>query len=149
MVHPAPTLPDAVPEVGDVCLTTSSAEKQRSLQTDPRAALLAMHTGVSDLLHIHYCIHGRWWVRSKWVLNDLSEWDVLGYTRVAHLVVASDHTITYHLWSERIDHMLTPVGGRQSIRENNSSCPLCKEDLTRITSTDKRQETTTPYTHLA
>jgi hypothetical protein len=32
-------------------------------------------------------------------------------------------------WSEIIDHVTKPIGGRQPIAENNCDCDVCKTDL--------------------
>ena len=48
---------------------------ERLLTTDPPAALLVMHTSVSDLVNTHYRLQRRWRLSSKRVLADLRDWD--------------------------------------------------------------------------
>ena len=105
---------------------------ERNVQSDPVTALLVMHVGLNDLLHFHYRIQGRWWVSSKRLLADLRSWDPPLAQLVERFVTNCDVQAKFQVWSEIIDHILEPLGGRQPIAENNCHCPVCQVDLERV-----------------
>ena len=108
---------------------------ERNLRSDPVTALLVMHVGLNDFLHFHYRIAGRWWVSSKRLLKDLRSWDPALAQLVEHFVTACDAQTKFQVWSDIIDHILEPLGGRQPIAENNCDCPGCRGDLTLVLDT--------------
>ncbi|HZG66869.1 MAG TPA: nucleotidyltransferase domain-containing protein [Herpetosiphonaceae bacterium] len=102
---------------------------ERFLHDDPPAALLIMHTGLNDLLQLHYQIHEHWWVSSKRLLQDLRAWDPGLATLVERLVRICEVHAKFAVWSEIVDWILRPMGGRQPIAENNCDCLTCRHDL--------------------
>ena len=105
---------------------------ERNLQSDPVTALLVMHVGLNDFLHFHYRIAGRWWVSSKRLLADLRSWDPPLAQLVERFVTACDVHAKFQVWSDIIDYILEPLGGRQPVAENNCHCPVCQLDLARV-----------------
>ena len=105
---------------------------QRNLKSDPDTALFAMHAGINDLLKIHYGIQGKWWVSSKRILKDLDSWD-RPLAELVRLFVREQNTDKkFRIWSDIVDHILKPIGGRQKIEENNCDCEICKQDLANL-----------------
>ena len=102
---------------------------ERYLKTDPTAALFVMHVGLNDFLKFHYQIHQKWWVSSKRLLTDLSTWDESLVHLIERFVSTCELAAKYQFWSAIIDHILQPLGGQQSIAENNCDCVVCREDL--------------------
>jgi predicted nucleotidyltransferase len=105
---------------------------ERNLQSDPVTALLVMHVGLNDFLQFHYRIRGRWWVSSKRLLADLRSWDPALARLVERFVMGSDAQAKFQVWSDIIDHIVEPLGGRQPIAENNCDCAVCRVDLARV-----------------
>lgn len=97
---------------------------------DYMSAQLGLHLNLMDILKTQYRIKGRWWVSDKRLLYDLKEWD----KKLAKLLTRYLEQVTiekkYTVWTEIIEHILKPLGGRQNIQENNCTCLACKEDLT-------------------
>lgn len=110
----------------------SNNKAERNLQSDPVTALLVMHVGLNDFLHFHYRIAGRWWVSSKRLLADLRNWDAPLAQLVERFVTSCDVQAKFRVWSEIIDYILEPLGGRQPIAENNCHCSVCQLDLARV-----------------
>jgi predicted nucleotidyltransferase len=102
---------------------------KRHLSTDPLSALLVMHTSFSEILKMHYQIQGKWWVSNKWLLSDLRTWDMPLVLLVEQFVSQCNVQEKFKRWSEIIDYVLKPIGGRQPISENNCDCATCREDL--------------------
>jgi predicted nucleotidyltransferase len=102
---------------------------KRYLSTDPLSALLVMHTSFNEILKMHYQIQGKWWVSNKWLLSDLRTWDTSLVLLVEQFVSQSNVQEKFKLWSEIIDYILQPIGGRQPISENNCDCDVCRQDL--------------------
>jgi predicted nucleotidyltransferase len=102
---------------------------KRYLYTDPLSALLVMHTSFNEILKMHYQIQGKWWVSNKWLLSDLRAWDTPLVLLVEQFVSQSNVQEKFKLWSEIIDYVLQPIGGRQPISENNCDCDVCRQDL--------------------
>lgn len=107
---------------------------QRHLEIDPMSAQLSMHVGLNDLLHYHYQLQQKWWISSKRLLSDLRTWDLPLAQLLEQFLAASDVHIKFTHWSAIIDHILEPLGGRQSIAENNCTCLTCQRDLAMILS---------------
>ncbi len=105
---------------------------ERNLQSDPVTALLVMHVGLNDFLQFHYRIQGRWWVSSKRLLADLQSWDPALAQLVERFVAGCDAQAKFQVWSDIIDYILEPLGGRQPIAENNCDCAVCRIDLARV-----------------
>jgi len=103
------------------------AKRHRS--TDPFSALLVMHTSFNEILKTHYQIQGRWWVSNKWLLSDLRSWDTPLVSLVEQFITENNLQQKFQLWSEIIDYVLKPIGGRQPIAENNCACDVCRHDL--------------------
>jgi len=108
---------------------------ERHLVDDPLAALLVMHVSFYDILSIHYQIQGRWRLSDKRLLRDLRGWDPALATLVEQFVATCEAQPKYALWSQIIDYVLAPLGGRQPISENNCACPVCRADLALLTDT--------------
>lgn len=107
---------------------------KRFVHSDPCAALLVMHMSLSEILDNHYWIQGRWRVSSKRLLQDMRDWDhTLAHLLEAFVTATEVHT-KYRVWTEVIDHVLQPLGGRQPIADNNCCCDVCRSDLTRLAS---------------
>jgi predicted nucleotidyltransferase len=102
---------------------------KRYLSADPLSAILVMHTSFNEILKMHYQIQGRWWVSNKWLLSDLRTWDTPLVLLVEQFVSQSNVQEKFKLWSEIIDYILQPIGGRQPISENNCDCKVCRQDL--------------------
>jgi predicted nucleotidyltransferase len=105
---------------------------ERNLQSDPVTALLVMHVGLNDFLQFHYRIQGRWWVSSKRLLADLRSWDPALARLVERFVMGCDVQAKFQAWSDIIDYILEPLGGRQPIAQNNCDCAACRVDLARV-----------------
>ena len=105
---------------------------QRNLDSDPVTALLVMHVGLNDMLKDHYRLHQRWWVSSKRLLADLRQWDMPLAQLLEQFVATADVHAKFGYWSAMIDRILQPLGGRQSISENNCDCVVCQRDLAMI-----------------
>ena len=101
----------------------------RNLDSDPLTSLLAMHTGLNDLLHIHYRIHRHWQVSSKRLLADLEQWDKALAAHIKRFIQSSNPAAKFAAWSAMIDHVLAPLGGRLPITENTCECRGCRQSL--------------------
>ncbi len=112
----------------------ANAKVERHIAADPLTALLVMHTSLYDLLTMHYEIAGRWQLSDKRMLADLRLWDPTLATQVEELVSMSDAERKYAAWSRIVEHVLAPLGGRQSIEENNCACEVCRTDLATLQS---------------
>ncbi|MPY86941.1 MAG: hypothetical protein GEU99_03375 [Luteitalea sp.] len=99
------------------------------LTTDPFGALLVMHTSVSDLVNTHYRIQRRWRLSSKRVLADLRGWHPALAVLVERFVCAADVQPKFAIWTEIIDYVMAPLGGRQPIADMNCGCVVCHHDL--------------------
>jgi predicted nucleotidyltransferase len=106
---------------------------ERLLTTDPSGALLVMHTGVGDLVNTHYRIQRRWQLSSKRVLVDLRGWDPAFATLLESFVCTTDVHAKFAIWTQIIDYVLTPLGGRQPIADMNCACAVCRRDLAMLT----------------
>jgi len=40
----------------------------------------------------------------------------------------------YELWSQILDYVVKPIGGRKEISDINCNCEVCKKDLALLTS---------------
>ncbi len=101
----------------------------RHLKVDPAAALISMGMGLGDLMKLHYHIHGQWVVSDKRLLTDLARWDAPFVPLLRAFALASDLKLKYDLWEQIVDYILSPIGGRQPIAENNCTCDQCAVDL--------------------
>ena len=106
---------------------------ERTLQDDPISSLYSMHANIGEVLKRHFKLNGEWWVSSKNVLASLDTWDKKLAGVVRDFVTATDVNVKYRYWSEIIDHVTKPMGGRQPIAENNCDCSVCKVDLAALT----------------
>jgi predicted nucleotidyltransferase len=102
---------------------------ERLLTTDPAGALLVMHISLNDVLKTHYQIHGRWQVSDKRLLADLRDWDPTLAALVERLVGTTDVGAKFTVWTEAIDYVMGPIGGRQTIADANCACDACHLDL--------------------
>jgi hypothetical protein len=112
----------------------------RYVETEPAAALLVMHISFNDLLKLHYRLQRKWWVSDKWLLADLRSWDPALAALVEAFVVSASATDKFAQWSAVIDHIVRPLGGRQSMTDNNCTCAVCQADLSRITGDIEKDE---------
>ncbi len=102
---------------------------ERHLDSDPAAGLVVMHVSFTDLLRMHYQICGRWWLSDKRLLRDLRQWDPQMAALVERFVVTNDVGRKFALWTEIVDYIIAPLGGRQPISANNCDCDICRQDL--------------------
>ncbi len=102
---------------------------ERYVDDDPESALYSMHANIGEVLKNYYKLNGKWWVSSKKNLADLDQWDKPLAALVRQFVSTSDIKRKYAHWSGIIDHVTTPMGGRQPIEENNCDCGVCSKDL--------------------
>ncbi|OGD78680.1 hypothetical protein A2368_02085 [Candidatus Collierbacteria bacterium RIFOXYB1_FULL_49_13] len=102
---------------------------ERLAKTDPAGALLAMGINVNEIIKFHYQINRKWWVSNKRMMNDLRTWDMAMATQLEKFVSTRDVGEKFSLWTEIVEHVLRPLGGRLAIAENNCGCEVCKEDL--------------------
>jgi hypothetical protein len=91
-----------------------------------------MHTGLSELLRLHYRLQGHWWLSSKYVLSNLREWDPQLAGLVERLVGTGAVSEKFAAWSAIIEQILAPLGGRVPVNENNCDCPVCRSDLAQL-----------------
>jgi predicted nucleotidyltransferase len=126
--RPTPTSPAAYPTIQFLVLHANN-KVERFLCSDPVAALLVMHTSLSDLLHIHYDLQGRWRVSDKRLLGDLRLWDPCLADVVERLVRTADVPAKFAAWTELIAYILAPFGGRQPIAKHTCACAMCQHDL--------------------
>lgn len=105
---------------------------KRNLKDDPETALLAMSINLNDILKIHYQIQGRWWISNKKLLEEIR----VNEPKLAKIIEAflKENNVSkkYELWEKIIDYVLKPIGGRQTISENNCRCKVCKKDLEKL-----------------
>lgn len=106
---------------------------KRTIDTDPATSLLAMGINISEILQYHYQLNQRWWVSNKRLLPDLRTWDPDLAQKVEDFVSIADAKQKYEYWSQILDHVTKPLGGRQPISENNCNCSVCVEDLDNLT----------------
>jgi len=102
---------------------------ERFLSDDPPGALLVMHTGLRELLNAHYRIQGRWRISDKRLLIDLREWDSRLANLVERFVSIPDVSMKFSVWTEIIEYVMQPLGGRRPIAEINCGCAACRRDL--------------------
>ncbi len=102
---------------------------KRFLHNDPPAALLAMHMDMNWTLDIHYRLHERWRLSSKRILQDLRQWDPAMAQLLEAFVATADAEAKFAVWTQIMDHVLRPLGGRQPIAQNNCGCDVCRGDL--------------------
>jgi Nucleotidyltransferase domain len=105
---------------------------RRYLREDPDAALYSMHACVGELLKIHFRLQGVWWVSSKKVLASLDQWDRPLAGLIRRFLSTGDVEAKFEAWSEVVEHVLIPLGGRRPISENNCDCAVCTADLTAL-----------------
>ncbi|PID29182.1 hypothetical protein CR983_04240, partial [Candidatus Saccharibacteria bacterium] len=102
---------------------------ERTLRDDPAASLYCMHANIDEIIKLHFGLRGHWRVSSKNVLKRLDEWDGALAQLVRTFVATSDIDKKYKAWSQIIDHVAEPMGGRQPITQNNCNCDACQVDL--------------------
>lgn len=102
---------------------------ERFLKDDPVSSLYSMHANIGEVLKVHFMLHGHWWVSSKNVLKKLDEWDKELVGLVRQFLQASAVYEKYAHWTDIIDYIAKPMGGRQPIAENNCECEMCAHDL--------------------
>jgi hypothetical protein len=102
---------------------------ERALEADPESALYSMHATIGDVLAIHYRVHGRFRVSSKKLLADLARWDAPLASLVRRFVAAPELDAKFDRWTQILDHVSEPLGGRPPIEENLCDCAACRADL--------------------
>jgi polymorphic toxin system nucleotidyltransferase-like protein len=107
---------------------------ERLVSTDPIGALLVMHSSLNDVLKTHYQIQGRWQVSDKRLLADLRGWDPVMASLVERLVSTTDVAAKFARWTAVVDHVMAPIGGRQTIADVNCACEVCHHDLAMLAS---------------
>lgn len=126
--HPKPCTTADVQEI-QFAVYHVNDKAERFLSTDPPGALLVMHTGLRELLNTHYRIQSRWRVSDKRLLIDLRSWDPRLASLVERLVIVVNVSAKFAVWTEIIDYVMRPLGGRRSIAEINCACSQCRRDL--------------------
>lgn len=106
----------------------------RHLKSDPASSILSMGMNLKDALKDHYKINRRWWVSDKRLLNDLREWDPDLVELLNKFAVSSSIANKYRFWSQVLDHISKPIGGRKKIEEINCDCKLCISDMKKLQS---------------
>ncbi len=99
---------------------------------DYLSAQLGMHVNLTELLKTHYHIKGKWWASDKRLMADLKSWDKNLFKILSKYLTEKDIKKKYKVWSQIIDYILKPIGGRQNIEENNCDCVSCKRDLANL-----------------
>lgn len=127
-MRPPRTAPDGHQFIQFMCYHADD-KVRRNLENDPDTALLAMTVGLNDLLNMHIKLHGRWKVSSKRLFSEFDAWDPGLAALLRRFVRTADLKEKFHAWSDIIEHVLRPIGGRQSIKENNCACASCGRDL--------------------
>ena len=102
---------------------------ERLLTTDPSGALLVMHTSFFELVKTHYRTQNRWQVSDKRVLADLRDWGPALAALVERFVSTTDAWAKFGIWTEIIDYVMAPLGGRKTPSETNCPCDGCLRDL--------------------
>lgn len=102
---------------------------KRYINTEPKTALLIMHIGLQFLLELHYQINRRWWISSKRIFKDLDTWDKPLAILVRNFIKTSNANKKFIEWTKIVKYIQTPFGHRNSIKENNCNCKICKKDL--------------------
>lgn len=115
----------------------SDDKVRRNLEADPETSLLAMTTSLDEVVKTHYGLQGYWKVSSKRLLRDLDGWDPALAKMVRAFVRTADVGEKFRVWSDIIEHVLRPIGGRQKIQENNCDCGACRADLAALLETEK------------
>lgn len=103
---------------------------RRNLKNNPEIANYVMHTGLEDMIKIHYQVHGKWQLSNKKTLQDLKKWDKKLFDLIINFIGTSNVKKKFKFWSEIINHILQKVGGRIEISETGCECNDCKSDLT-------------------
>ena len=107
---------------------------ERLLTTDPPGAMLVMHVSLNDLVNTHYQIQSRWRISDKRLLVDLRGWDPALAALVERFVCTTEVHAKFAIWAEIIEHVMVPLGGRQSIADMNCDCHVCRHDLAMLAS---------------
>lgn len=111
----------------------SDNKAKRNLDSDKATALLALSININDILKYHYQINGHWWLSNKRLLPDLRKWDPKMAKLVEKFVSTSQVDKKYKLWSQILDLVAKPIGGRKEISEINCTCKICRKDLKLLT----------------
>ena len=112
----------------------SDNKAKRNLEDDKATALLALSININDILKYHYHINGKWWLSNKRLLPDLRKWDPKMAELIEQFVSTSKVDKKYKLWSQILDYVAKPIGGRKEISEIDCNCEVCKKDLALLTS---------------
>jgi len=107
----------------------SDNKAERLVRSDPHGALLSMNVSINEILKIHYQVNRKWWVSDKRMMNDLRTWDKTMATQLEKFVSTRDAAEKFSLWTEIVEYVLRPLGGRRPISEISCDCEVCKEDL--------------------
>jgi predicted nucleotidyltransferase len=100
----------------------------RALESDPSAALLAMHMGLAELFDHYRRLQGRWEVSSKRLLPELRVADPRLARLVEAFVATADLHAKFGLWQELVAYIAQPLGGWADA-ENTCDCAVCRADL--------------------
>jgi predicted nucleotidyltransferase len=126
--HPKPCTPSEHQAI-QFGVFHANDKAERLLATDPLAASLVMHISVRDLLDTHYRIQGRWQISDKRLLADLRLWDPPMAALVERLVSTVEVRLKFAVWTEIVDYVMVPLGGRQAVADLNCGCVACRQDL--------------------
>src|SRR5258708_3150950 len=97
----------------------SDNKAKRNLKDDKSTALLSMDININEILKYHYHINGKWWVSNKRIFSDLKEWNPKLAKILQKFVETSDVKIKYKYWSQILDFIAKPLGGRKEIKDIN------------------------------
>ena len=82
----------------------------------------------------YYQIQGRWRVSDNRLLADLRGWDPVMASLVERLVSTTGVVAKFAVWTDVLDHVMAPIGGRQTIADVNCACEACQHDLAMLAS---------------
>lgn len=102
---------------------------ERHIIKDSLSSLLSMNMGLPTLLKRHYQLNGQWWVSDKRLLADLTKWDEPLRKLVSNFLSENNVKAKFRIWTNIIDHILKPIGGRKKINEVGCNCETCQKNL--------------------
>ena len=97
-----------------------------------------MHVNVLNLLGAYYKQHQKWWPGLSRLLADLGTWDLEMAHLVKNFLTTSEAHTKFQCWSELLDHVLLPLGGRQPLPVQNCPCSRCQKDVALLLEEERR-----------
>ena len=102
---------------------------RRYFTEDPVLANYIMHSGLEDVIDMHYQVEGRFDTSNKKTLSDLKKWDPVLEKFLIRMMSAKNMKDKFSYWTKIIDHVLKKLGGRIDIEETSCTCQICREDI--------------------